>query len=61
VSTRGPTIAGAAALPLNLDFARTRGASDSAFEQLYASACPKVYAFVRCQVASGESAQGLVS
>lgn len=36
-------------------------AADAAFEQLYAVTFPKVYAFLRCQVATTETAQDLVS
>jgi RNA polymerase sigma-70 factor, ECF subfamily len=40
--------------------ARSR-AADAAFEQLYAVTFPKVYAFLRCQVTTRETAQDLVS
>lgn len=37
------------------------GARELTFEELYAAAFPKVYAFMRCQVATTETAQELVS
>jgi RNA polymerase sigma-70 factor (ECF subfamily) len=56
-----PAIDGTAAmLPLPVDTAG-RGGVDAAFEQLYVAAFPKVYAFIRCQVSSMETAQDLVS
>jgi RNA polymerase sigma factor (sigma-70 family) len=36
-------------------------AADAAFEQLYVVTFPKAYAFLRCQVATTETAQDLVS
>jgi len=36
-------------------------AADAAFEQLYSVTFPKVYAFLRCQVVTTETAQDLVS
>jgi len=36
-------------------------AADAAFEQLYAVTFPKIYAFLRCQVTTTETAQDLVS
>lgn len=57
------------AKPNTLRRAHTAPASDAlepravapAFETLYAAAFPKVYAFLRCQVATTETAQELVS
>lgn len=37
------------------------GARELTFEELYADAFPKIYAFMRCQVATTETAQELVS
>ncbi len=53
---------GASALPLDVDLAAAGvRAEGAAFEALYSAAFPHVYAFVRCQVASTEIAQDLVS
>jgi RNA polymerase sigma-70 factor (ECF subfamily) len=41
--------------------AETEGARVPVFEELYNEAFPKVYAFIRCQVATTETAQELVS
>jgi RNA polymerase sigma-70 factor (ECF subfamily) len=57
----GPSNGGVTAQPLSGEFVHARTAAETAFEQLYSAACPKVYAFIRCQVASAEMAQDLVS
>jgi RNA polymerase sigma factor (sigma-70 family) len=49
----------ASALPVGLDVAAAE--VDASFQQLYDAAFPKVYAFIRCQVANVETAQDLVS
>lgn len=50
---------GASALPLSLGIAAEN--ADASFQQLYDAAFPRVYAFIRCQVANVETAQDLVS
>jgi len=57
-----PAGGGAAAAPLAVpvDALILSADADEAFEQLYRAAFPKVYAFVRCQVSSVETAQELV-
>jgi RNA polymerase sigma-70 factor (ECF subfamily) len=47
------------ALPVAIDVAAAD--TDAAFRQLYEAAFPKVYAFIRCQVANAETAQDLTS
>jgi RNA polymerase sigma-70 factor, ECF subfamily len=46
-------------LPVDLDVAADE--TDASFQQLYDAAFPKIYAFIRCQVANVETAQDLVS
>jgi RNA polymerase sigma-70 factor, ECF subfamily len=54
-----PSDASTSALPVGLDVAAAE--TDAAFQQLYDAAFPKIYAFIRCQVSSVETAQDLVS
>lgn len=54
----------AAAQAIDAGASETRTAADAAaanFDRLYAAAFPKVYAFIRSQVATAETAQDLVS
>jgi RNA polymerase sigma-70 factor (ECF subfamily) len=59
VPQRASPAGGASALPLGLDVAGAE--TDEAFQQLYDAAVPRVYAFIRCQVSTVETAQDLVS
>lgn len=51
----------AQSLPLLVDVAGDQTVVDQAFEALYVAAFPKVYAFIRYQVSTTETAQELVS
>ena len=52
--------AAAPALPFGFQDTATRECADTVFEELYGAAFPKIYAFIRCQVSSVETAQELV-
>ena len=58
-SSRAAAAGSASALPMAVDVATTD--TDESFQRLYDAAFPRVYAFIRCQVSSVETAQDLVS